>query len=218
MHSKSSFSVLIVDDHSIIRDGIKAMLADCDEIQSIDEVSSADEAIKLLDRKSFDIILLDISMEGLNGLDATSIISNKYQNSNVLILTMHEEEEYFNRAINSGAKGYILKNSNRDDLIKAITLVSQGKNYFSNEVYSSLIMNKVGSKKEASDSGTQLTKREKIVLELIAEEMTNHEIAEKLFISPRTVDTHRRNLLQKLEVKNTAGLVKYAMLNGYVHS
>ncbi len=218
MDGNKSYSVLIVDDHSIIRDGIKAMLSDCDEIAEIDEVESAEKCIKKLESRNYNVILLDISMNGINGLDATAVITKQHRAANILILTMHQEEEYFKKAVESGAKGYILKNSNRDELIEAIRHVANQKNFFSNEVYSSLIKMRNSVEPSPPNDESKLTKRERVILRLIAEEMTNHEIAEELFISPRTVDTHRRNLLQKLKVKNTAGLVKYAVLNGILHT
>lgn len=210
-----SIKILIVDDHKIIRDGIKSMLMDEKDIIIVGEEENGNAALKTLGTKEVDVVLSDISMPIMGGSDLTKNINQYHPKTKVLILSMHEEEQYIKDLIENGASGYILKNTGGDDLINAIRTVAGGKNYFSNEVYSTLIMG--GSKKtSSSEDEVQLTKREIEVLKLISEEMKNHEIAEKLFVSTRTVDTHRRNLLQKLNVKNTAGLVRYAVKAGIV--
>lgn len=212
----NSIKVLIVDDHKIIRDGIKSMLQDIPEIHIVGEEENGHAALKTLGIKSVDIVLSDISMSIMNGADLTESIKQHHPKVKVLILSMHEEVQYIKELIEKGASGYILKNTGRDDLITALRTVADGKNYFSNEVYSTLIMGKNRAQSKSDENEIQLTKREIEVLKLIAEELKNHEIADTLFVSTRTVDTHRRNLLQKLNVKNTAGLVRYAVKAGIV--
>lgn len=209
-----SINVLIVDDHKIIRDGIRSMLIDERDIVIVGEEENGNAALKTLGSKEVDVVLSDISMPVMGGSELTKNINEFHPNVKVLILSMHEEEQYIKDLIDHGASGYILKNTGASELIKAIRTVAEGKNFFSNEVYSTLIM---GNNKKANTTDViQLTKREIEVLKLISNEMKNHEIAEALFVSIRTVDTHRRNLLQKLNVKNTAGLVRYAVKSGIV--
>ena len=205
--------VLIADDHQIIRDGIKALLNNVPDIQITCEASNGLEAIESLKNNSIDLVLMDITMPRLNGIEATKIIAEKFPQVKVLTLTMHDEESHIVKMLKVGAKGYILKTTGKRELAEAIKAVALGESYFSREA-SSRIMEYFMKNKQGQKEGTVdriLTKREVEVLRLIAEENTNSEIAEKLFLSPRTVDTHRRNLLQKLHVKNTAGLVKYAV-------
>ncbi len=209
--------VVIVDDHKIIRDGIKSMLQSESDIQIVGEVEDGKSALKLLGSKDVDVVLSDISMPTMSGEELVKNIHQHHPGVRVLVLTMHEEEEYIRKLIDAGAAGYILKNTGGEELVKAIRSVFEGKNYFSNEVYSKLIMGDSSRKTKDGESGdVHLTKREIEVLKLIADELKNHEIAEALFVSTRTVDTHRRNLLQKLNVKNTAGLVRYAVKAGIV--
>jgi DNA-binding NarL/FixJ family response regulator len=211
--------ILLVDDHKIVRDGIKALLFTNGLINIVGECEDGNQVLEFLENNRVDIILMDINMQDINGIDCTKMVIDKHPTIKVIALTMHIEEGYISKILKSGASGYILKNTGKAELIDAIKKVNNGENYFSKEV-SNVMMNKYmkksGVRKSSSSlaSVDDLTKREVEILGLIAEEMTNNEIGEKLFISPRTVDTHRRNLLQKLGVKNTAGLVKFAIQNG----
>ena len=211
--------VLLVDDHSIIRDGIKAMLYGDDKIHFVGECSDGSEVVDFLSKNDVDIVLMDINMPKMNGIDATKLVMDKFPGSKIIALTMHNEEGYITKILKAGAVGYVLKNTGKDELIEAIEQVYEGGTYFGSEVAEIMMARylKNGSKPKSSSSLVNvddLTKREIEILKLITEEFTNIEIGEKLFISPRTVDTHRRNLLQKLGVKNTAGLVKFAIQNG----
>lgn len=211
--------ILLVDDHKIVRDGIKALLFTNGLINIVGECDDGNQVLEFLEKNHVDIILMDINMQDVNGIDCTKMVNDKHPTVKVIALTMHIEEGYISKILKSGAAGYILKNTGKSELIDAIKKVNGGENYFSKEV-SNVMMNKYmkksGVRKSSSSlaSVDDLTKREVEILGLIAEELTNNEIGEKLFISPRTVDTHRRNLLQKLGVKNTAGLVKFALQNG----
>ena len=210
---KEDINVLVADDHQIIRDGIKALLNNIPGIHITCEASNGLEAIEILRNNSIDLVLMDITMPKLNGVEATKVIAEKFPAVKVLTLTMHDEESHIVKMLKVGAKGYILKTTGKRELAEAIKTVASGESYFSKEASSKIMehfMKDKGGQKEGT-VGRDLTKREIEVLRLIAEENTNSEIAEKLFLSPRTVDTHRRNLLQKLHVKNTAGLVKYAV-------
>ena len=213
-----NINVLIADDHQIIRDGIKALLNNVPGIHIACEASNGMEAIDSLKNNSIDLVLMDITMPKLNGIEATKVIVEKFPRVKVLTLTMHDEESHIVKMLKVGAKGYVLKTTGKRELTEAIQTVASGESYFSKEA-SSKIMEHFMKDKQGQKEGRvdrHLTKREVEVLRLIAEENTNSEIAEKLFLSPRTIDTHRRNLLQKLHVKNTAGLVKYAVEHNLV--
>ena len=202
--------ILIADDHKIVRDGIITMLEDYDEIQIIKEASSGEEAIELCD-EDIDLVIMDLNMGEMGGIEATKKIREKYPETKVLALTMMRDDQKIREMVQAGAAGYIFKNSGIEDLVEAIETVMKGELYFSDQAVYSLVMNKQGEKKEKDHEETDLTEREIEVLDLICREFTNPEIAEKLYISVRTVDAHRRNLLQKTGARNTAGLVRYAI-------
>lgn len=207
--------ILIVDDHPMIRHGIKSLLSDEDNISLIEEASDGKEAINRLGSTSYDLIIMDIKMPEMNGIEATEHIHKTYPDTKILAISMYDEQRYIVKMLQAGALGYILKNTGKQELLNAIDTVMRGESYFSQEV-SSIMMSQFMSRKgsgltDITKPEVPLTKRETEIIRLISEELTNSEIAEKLGISPRTVDTHRRNLLQKLDVKNTAGLVKYAL-------
>ena len=211
----SKTGILIVDDHKIVRDGIKSLLSEQKSYDIIGEASNGVDALNLLERLSPDIILLDINMPGMNGIECTQQIIKKYPYMKILALSMHNEEPHIRAMVEAGASGYILKNSGRDELENAINTIVGGSTYFSEEVKES-IMNSLLHKNqgEAENKNISLSERELEVLQLIVKEFTNSEIAEKLFLSPRTVDAHRRNLLEKTGSRNTAGLVRYALESG----
>ena len=202
--------ILITDDHSIIRDGLKSMLANHPDIQVVAQAANGSEAIDFLKKHSVDIVLMDISMPILNGIEATKFITKQFPATRVIALSVHEENEYLRYMINEGARGYLSKDVSRDELIEAILAVAKGKKYFSSVIFDRLTAGSLSAEMPI------LTEREIEILRLITSEMTNQEIAEKLSLSVRTIDTHRRNILQKLKVKNTAGLVKYAIHLGII--
>jgi DNA-binding NarL/FixJ family response regulator len=206
-------TILIVDDHSIIRDGIKAMLKDVKNYMIIGEANNGKEAILAVERLKPMVVIMDISMPEMNGIYATGHLKTNYPETHVIALTMHDQLDLVREMIRAGVSGYLVKNSTREELILAIDSASKGLSYFSREITAGLL--ETESRKNNMDS-VVLTNREKEILKFISEEHTNTQIAEKLFLSPRTVDSHRRNLLEKLGVKNTAGLVRYAIRNGII--
>ena len=214
--------ILIVDDHKIVRDGIKAMLEDNPEVQILGESSNGKEAIDFVNSSKIetDIVLMDINMPELDGIQATKQIKQDSSATKVLALTMLNEQQHIRKMIEVGASGYILKSSSQEELIEAIKKIYRGNHHFSEEAAQSILQDLVNPEltKKASDVFIEITDREKDVLQLIVEEYTNQEIADKLFISVRTVDAHRRNLLQKIGAKNTAGLVRYAIENNLFKS
>ncbi|MGB3781266.1 MAG: response regulator transcription factor [Tunicatimonas sp.] len=210
-------NILIVDDHRMVREGIRASLAELPDIQIVDEAANSAETLaKLAQYPDVRVVVMDITLgNGEDGIAITRQVVQQFPQVRVLALTMHDEEAHITNMLQAGAVGYLLKDTGMDELVTAIRTVAQGESYFSQEVSKSmmnrLMTNKQAKKKDGHVLPEALTRREREILQLIAEEYTNPEIAEKLFISPRTVDTHRRNLILKLNAKNTAGLVRYAI-------
>ena len=210
--------IIIVDDHKMFRDGIRALLEKEKNMEVVADAKDANELISILKNTVPDIILMDIDMGETNGIDATIEVKKNYPDVNILALSMHGEHNYILKMLEAGATGYILKNAGKEEMLTAIISVASGNSYFSREVSSRLIeyLNKPQVNIKNTDKNIPLTNREIEILKLIAQEYSNSEIAEELFISIRTVDTHRRNLIEKLGVKNTAGLVRFAIRKGLV--
>lgn len=213
--------ILLVDDHPMIRHGIKALLNNADHLEVAGEASNGKEAVEEYSKGKYDLVIMDIKMPVMDGTEATKELKKINPEVKILGLSMYDEHRFITKMLQSGAKGYILKNTGREELLLAVDKLIAGENYFSSEV-SNIMMSRFMSDKpdKSKDSfayvNVTLTKRETEIIRMIANEMTNSEIAEELGISPRTVDTHRRNLLQKLDVKNTAGLVRYALHNNII--
>lgn len=203
--------ILIVDDHQIVLDGLRSLLEAYKDIDIIEEASSGDDALKKVYEGNIDIVLLDINLPDKNGFEVCKEIKNYNKNVKVIALTMHGDAGYLSKMLKMGIDGYLLKNAGREEIITAITTVTEGSQYFSKEVINNMLLEKAQvQKKKTPDFIQKLTRREKEVLQLIVEEFTTDEIAEKLFISSTTVISHRQSLLRKLNAKNTAGLVKAA--------
>jgi DNA-binding NarL/FixJ family response regulator len=204
--------LLIIDDHQMVRDGIKVMLESRESFLhfEIDEAENGEIGIQKILKKNFDIVLIDYQLPGMSGTQTLQKIRLYKKNVKVLALSNYDELSYVKSMINEGANGYILKNIEPSQLLHAIESVLAGTSYYSNEVALKLIDSARNSEKPLQVTKSRLTKRELEILKMIALEMTNDEIAKGLFISKRTVDTHRQNLLNKLHVKNTAGLIKAA--------
>jgi DNA-binding NarL/FixJ family response regulator len=213
----SDVNILLADDHNIVRDGIKTLLEDEIGFTIVAEAKTGAEAIEACQDHEIDLIIMDINMPELDGIEATRKIKENFPDIKVLGLTMMDEDQHIRNMIEAGASGYILKSSGKDELVDAITSILNGQHYFSEETTHSVMMDLVKgtTKKSKSDPG-ELTEREIEVLELIVEQYTNQQIADKLHISIRTVDAHRRNLLQKTGAQNTAGLVTYAIRHNLV--
>lgn len=206
-----STSILLVDDHTIVTDGLRALLQGVDAYTVKGEARDGRSALALLDLLKIDVVVMDIDMPGMNGIDATKEVKRKHPHIKVLILTMHEERGMIKLLLDAGADGYLLKNSSKQELLQALEGVMNGGQYLSPEVHTVLLKKTEGDKIIAS-----LTDRELEIIRLIAEGLSNKEIGERLFISHRTVDTHRTNLMQKLEIHNVAGLVRWAIQRGLV--
>lgn len=208
-------NLLIADDHKIFREGLAELLKKEKEIKVMGLVGNGSEVKDALNTNEINVVLMDITMGETNGIELTAEVKNIYPDLKVLALSMHEEKNYIVKMLEAGASGYILKNAGKEEMLNAIHTVANGNTYFSSQVSAKLLehLTNPGAAKKQGHEGTPLSDREVEVLKLIANEYSNPEIAEKLFISVRTVDTHRRNLLDKIGAKNTAGLVKYTLQN-----
>lgn len=206
-----TIKLLLVDDHKIIRDGVKLMLRDEPKIEIFGEAESGEKALDFIDKfnEQIDLILLDINMPDINGIELTRKIIQRNKKAKILVLTMHAEDNYIQSILNEGALGYILKESGQDELIIAVKTVAEGKKYFSNDV-SVLMINSLMEKRDGNKQ-EELSEREKEVLKLIAIGKTNKEAGDIMHVSNRTVETHRRNIMSKLELHNTAEIVQYAI-------
>lgn len=204
--------IIIADDHILVREGLKLILRKHSFIEIIGEASNGSEAIEQVKSLSPDLLLMDVSMPHMNGIEATKIIKKRSPNVKILLLSMHEVEEYVIQAFEAGADGYVLKEIESSELVMSINKVSSGEKYFSSSIYKVLVQSFL-EKKQKKDKPKEafleiLTSREKEVLEKIADGLSNKEIGEVLHISPRTVDAHRANIMEKLKVKNVVELVK----------
>ena len=220
-------TVLIADDHAVVRSGLKLVLESSGQFEIIAEASDGDEALKLVKEHLPDLVILDITMPKVNGIEATRILRAQYPEIKILALTVHADEEYIYNMLKAGANGYILKTAGKDEIFHAAASVLAGGTFFSSTVSNIVIRGFVERAKgedttdaheeqpeqqaEAAAGDGLLTRRETEVLCYIAGGLTNREIAETLFLSVRTVNTHRANLMEKLDLHDTASLVRYAI-------
>lgn len=213
-----SYRVLIADDHGIVRQGLRALLEKSDEVSVIGEAADGREAVRLAAELRPNIVVMDIAMPMLNGIDAAAQILGRDPDIGVIILSMHADESYILRALNAGAKGYLLKDSAEGDILPAVQNVAQGKPFFSPVIAATLLDEYLQTMKKhkVQDSYDLLTDREKEVLQLLAEGKTNKDVATLLNLSPYTVESHRTNLMQKLNLHNTAEIVLYAVRKSIV--
>ena len=214
--SLEKIRVLLADDHTILRAGLKMMLNAQPDIEAVGEASDGRQAISEAERLSPDVVIMDITMPECNGIEATRHIKRLLPDVRVLVLTMHENEEYLFQTLRAGAAGYMLKEAADTDLISAIRVVASGRFYLSPSAQSMLVsdyLQRVHTGEER-DSYSALTEREREILKLVAEGYTNNQIGERLFISPKTVDTHRTHVMDKLNLHSRAELVRYAMRRG----
>ena len=220
---QKKISVLIADDHKLVRKGIQITLEENSEFTVVDkfhEAGDGEEAVLKASLFKYDIIFMDINMPKMDGIDATKKIMEENPNAKIIALSMHNELYQIRNVIKAGAKGYLLKNTGVEEINRAISTIISGGNYYSNEVAMQLMGELhddiVTGKLMKTNVNVELSEREKQVLKLIANEYTNTEIAKKLDLSPRTIDSHRQNIIHKIGAKNTAGLIKYAIINHYV--
>lgn len=210
-------NVLLVDDHVVVRQGLKALFADEPDIAVVGEASNGREAMERLTELEPDVVLMDISMPGLNGIEATRQIRQRYPTVKVVVLSMHANEEYVFQVLQAGASGYVLKQSDSLEVLTAIRAAVAGGSFLSPPISRTVIDDYV-HRAEARGQGGDLdllTSREREVLQLLAEGRTNREIAEELSISIKTVETHRSNMMNKLGVSSKTELIRYALRKGW---
>lgn len=208
--------ILIADDHTMFVDGIESILEAEEDIQVIGRCYDGLTILPFIKDKKPDILLLDVNLPGKNGIEVCKELNSKFPSVKVLAISMFNEESYVSEILNNGAKGYILKNTGREELLLAIKTVHSDKTYFSKEVTNTIMKGLMSSRKNGSKKTSffpKISRREKEVLALIVDEHTTQEIANKLFISLKTVESHRSSLLSKLNARNTAGLVRITLEN-----
>ncbi len=208
------FRIIIADDHSLIREGIKSILTQDGTITVVAEASNGIDLLSVLKQQQADLIILDISMPDMNGLEAVAKIKEKFPEVKILIVTMHGNNQYFYHAISAGVHGYLMKEDSDAELLKAITIIRSGKTYVSPQLQKDISSDMISAfREQASVPAIKLSAREKEVLQLVVKGCTSKEIAVNLQLSPRTVDHHRANLLRKFNMKNTVDLVNFVIRN-----
>jgi two-component system nitrate/nitrite response regulator NarL len=212
---KSRIKLLLVDDHPVVRRGISSCLARQERLMIVGEAADGLEAVRKAKELAPDIILMDIDMPHMNGLAVTEVLRKELPNIKVLILSMHSNTDYVLRIIQSGARGYILKEASTEELVKAIETVESGEAFFSPDV-ARVALNQFVRGPGDGPSPSQLTNREREVLVQIAEGLSNKEIASQLGVGVRTVETHRERIMRKLDIHSVAGLTKFAISKGLV--
>jgi DNA-binding NarL/FixJ family response regulator len=205
--------VLLAEDHTIVRQGLRSLLEQSDDIKVVAEAEDGREAVKKTELANPDVVLMDVSMPLLNGIEATRQIKKQCPDVKVLILTMHTTEEYILQILHAGASGYLVKKSAHQELLSAVRAVHKGHSYLSPSVSKKVVNDYIEKTKKAAKTSRyeKLTGREREVLQLIAEGKSNKEISELLYLSVKTVETHKAHLMAKLDIHTTAGLVKYAI-------
>jgi DNA-binding NarL/FixJ family response regulator len=209
-------NILIADDHTMFVDGIESILKVESDMLVVGRSYDGPTVIEFVKNNKVDIILLDVNLPGMNGIEVCKEITASFPAIKVLAISMFNEESFVSEILNNGAKGYILKNTGREELLKAIRTVSGGESYFSKDVTETIMKGLMNHRKASNKSSAffpKLSRREKEVLKLIAQEFTTQEIADSLFISLKTVESHRSSLLSKLNARNSVGLIRIAMEN-----
>jgi DNA-binding NarL/FixJ family response regulator len=211
-----TISVLLADDHLVLRDGLRFILDAEADIHVIGDASTGTEAVQATLRFQPDIVLMDITMPELNGIEATHEICQQYSGAKIIILSMHSSIEHILRALRAGAKGYLLKESAGAEVVSAVHSVYEGHCYFSTKISDTLVEQHFRKSATVAnlDPLSKLSHRERQVLQLVADGKSNAEIAEMLFLSPKTVETYRSRLMRKLEIDDLATLVKFAIKQG----
>lgn len=215
--AERKYTIVLADDHVLIRHGIKNIIKLNRELEVIGEVSNGEELLECLKKHVPDLVILDISMPKITGIEAVALVKKKYPQIKVLILTMHKNKQYFYHSMSGGADGYLMKDDSDDELLLAIKKIQGGKNYISPMLTDDFTADIISAhRNQQSFPFQELTKREHEVLQLVVEGYTSKDVAQKLCLSPRTVDHHRAKLLKKFSLKNSADLVSFAVRNGFV--
>jgi DNA-binding NarL/FixJ family response regulator len=219
-----TYSLLLADDHTLVRAGIRSLLKNINGFEVIAEADNGRDALKLIEQHKPDIVLLDIAMSELNGLEVASRLNKEHPDIRVIILSMHSSEEYVLQALRAGASGYLLKDSAPTELELALRAVSRGETYLSPSISKHVVddyLRRVSSNQQVNvvqPGVTELTPRQREILQLIAEGNSTKEIAQKLIVSVKTIESHRIQLMERLGIHDIAGLVRYAIRMGIISS
>lgn len=213
--NNKQYQIILVDDHTLFRNGLRILLNNQQEYTVCAEAANGEEFLELLDKQRPDLVLLDIDMPVMDGIEAANRALRKYPELKIITLSMYGEEDYYYKMVDAGVKGFLLKNSDINEVKAAMQTVLEGGSYFSSELLQNLVSS-LRSKSQQHEKQNVLSERETEILILICQGFSNQEIADQLFISKRTVDKHRSNILEKSESKNTAQLVMYAIKNQLV--
>lgn len=212
--------LILVDDHTIIRDGIKALLKDKEDIVVVGEASNGKELLELIATTPADVVMMDVNMPEMDGFETTAYLKEHYENVKVLVLSMLDHESYISKILSAGATGYMLKNTGREELLCGIRIIASGGQFICSSVAINLLKKLQNPNYKPANTDEKptrdLSQREIEILKLIADGLTNAEIADKIFTSKRTVETHRQNIIEKTKAKNTAALIKYAISKGII--
>lgn len=217
MNKAEAIPVLIVDDHQIVRDGIKSLLEDQPDILICGEAGSGEALLEILPVTKARVVLMDISLPGKSGIEVTALIRAEFPQIRVLMLSMYMDEEVILKAVRNGAMGYLQKNTTKKELLDAIHTVAAGEEYYSDEVSRVLLQHTLRRSREDSPKGLEeISKRELEILKLLAEGLSNQQIGERLFISTRTVESHKTHVMQKLGLKSTIDLFRFLTREGFL--
>jgi two-component system response regulator NreC len=208
--------VLLVEDHTVVRQGLRRILESNPDVEIVGEVGEGRAAVEAAKRLRPNVAIVDISLPGLNGIEVTRHVVRAVPETNVLILSMHADDAYIRQGLKAGAKGYLLKDADDQDLYKAVTAVHEGGSYFSPAVSRVVLSGYLGDAAEDGDDLMGLSDREREVLQLIAEGKSNKEVAQILSVALSTVESHRKHLMEKLDLHNTAALVRFAARKGLI--
>ena len=215
--SKSRYKIVLADDHVLIRHGIKNIVAKEKSLQIVGEVGDGEALLSFVKSNMPNLVILDISMPNINGVDLTTTLKKKYPALKILILTMHKNKQFFYRAMSAGADGYLIKSDSDNELLLAVNKIREGRTYISPHLVDDFTDDVLKAyRNQETTTFTGLTKREKQILAMVVEGYTSKDMAVKLNLSPRTIDHHRSNLLKKFKMTNSVDLVNYAVRNGYV--
>ncbi|MDL2282898.1 response regulator transcription factor [Odoribacter sp. OttesenSCG-928-G04] len=210
---ENKLKIYLVDDHKLFREGLKFLLSEQEFVKHIYEASNGKEFVENLSFVDCDVVLMDINMPEMNGIEATHAALQIKPDLKIIVLSMYGDEQYYYKMIDAGAKGFMLKNTGIDTVINAIHKVAAGENFFSEELLFNILNNIRDNKAEEIENDTDISEREMEILIHVCKGESNQEIADNLFISKRTVDKHRANLLSKTGCRNTAALIMYAIKN-----
>jgi len=211
-----SIAVLLVDDHTVVRKGIRRLLEDDERIRVVAEASNGRDALELAQRLKPDVAIVDVGLPLLNGIELTRQLKAVCERTAVLVLSIHADPAYVRRALQAGAKGYLLKDAEDQDLVRAVLAVSSGSSYFSPAVSNVLLEGFLEGSEELDEELARLSDREREVLQLVAEGKSSKEIAQILDLSVSTVESHRKHIMEKLNLHNTAAVVRFAIRKGLV--